>query len=206
MKKILGFLIFLFISNSFADGHVIKAKQSMLYFAGLYPNYLLYLQGDIPNNTKDSWVDKDYWAVLEIDKSSKNHGGEAVILKLKKTTSASPQPEWCVTQGGDKWDGKGPACLKTDKPKKRRPRDSRTNEGGALSLWSPPVPRPDKRRTSDTLALLCPGARRSPTRAVYRRGSGERSGQEKQRLWISIKHREPQTLLPKKTDKTENKQ
>ena len=48
MKKILGFLIFLFISNSLADGHVIKAKQSMLYFAGLYPNYLLYLQGDIP--------------------------------------------------------------------------------------------------------------------------------------------------------------
>ena len=48
----------------------------MLYFAGLYPNYLLYLQGDIPESTKDGWVDKDYWAVLEIDKSSKNHGGE----------------------------------------------------------------------------------------------------------------------------------
>ena len=55
--------------------------------------------------------------MLEIDKSSKNHGGEAVIFKLKKTSTASPQPEWCVTQGGDKWDGKGPACLKTDKPK-----------------------------------------------------------------------------------------
>ncbi len=117
MKKILGFLIFLFISNLVADGHVIKAKQSMLYFAGLYPNYLLYLQGDIPESTKDGWVDKEYWAVLEIDKSSKNHGGEAVIFKLKKTSTASPQPEWCVTQGGDKWDGKGPACLKTDKPK-----------------------------------------------------------------------------------------
>ena len=49
--------------------------------------------------------------------SSKNHGGEAVIFKLKKTSSYSPQPEWCVTQGGEKWDGKGPACLKTNEPK-----------------------------------------------------------------------------------------
>ena len=54
---------------------------------------------------------------IEIDDPSKNHGGEAVIFKLKKTSSYSPQPEWCVTQGGEKWDGKGPACLKTDKPK-----------------------------------------------------------------------------------------
>ena len=35
--------------------------------------------------------------------------------------------------------------------------------------------------------------------ALYRRGTDERNGQEKQRLWISIKHREPQTLIPKKT-------
>jgi hypothetical protein len=64
MKKIVSFLIFLFISSSFADGHVIKAKKSMLYFAGLYPSYLLYLQGDIPENTKVSLVYKDYWSVL----------------------------------------------------------------------------------------------------------------------------------------------
>ena len=31
-----------------------------------------------------------------------------------------------------------------------------------------------------------------------RRGTDERSSQETQRLWISIKHREPQTLIPKK--------
>ena len=40
------------LGKSFADGHVIKAEKSMLYFAGLYPSYLLYLQGDIPENTK----------------------------------------------------------------------------------------------------------------------------------------------------------
>ena len=101
MKKIIliGVLLFSFLGKSFADGHVIKANKSMLYFAGLYPNYILYLQGGIPEDTKDSWVDKDYWAVLEIDDSSKNHGGEAVIFKLKKTSSYSPQPEWCLAMG-----------------------------------------------------------------------------------------------------------
>jgi len=119
MKKFLltVILLFSFLGKTYADGHVISAKKSMLYFAGLYPSYILYLKGGIPDNTKDNWVDKDYWAVLEVDKSSKNHGGEAVILKLKKTSSASPQPEWCVTEGGGKFDGKGPACLNTDKPK-----------------------------------------------------------------------------------------
>ena len=94
----------------------------MLYFAGLYPSYLLYLQGDIPENTKDSWVDKEYWAVLEIDKSSKNHaGGMPSCFKLKKTSKASPQPEWCVTQGGDKLGRKGTCLLKNRQTQKYEP-------------------------------------------------------------------------------------
>ena len=71
MKKIISFILFLYISSSFADGHVIKANKSMLYFAGLYPSYLLYLQGDIPENTKEAWVDKEYWAVLKSIKAVK---------------------------------------------------------------------------------------------------------------------------------------
>ena len=119
MKKVLLSVLILisFFGKLFADEYVIKAEKSMFYFAGLYPNYILYLQGGIPENTQDNWVDKEYWAVLEIDKGSKNHSGEAVIVKMKKTSSYSPQPEWCVTEGGGKFDGKGPACLKTDKPK-----------------------------------------------------------------------------------------
>lgn len=119
MKKILLsiFILLTILGKSFADDYVIKAEKSMLYFAGLYPSYILYLQGGIPENTKDNWVDKEYWGVLEIDSGSKNHAGEAVIFKMKKTSSYSPQPEWCVTEGGGKFDGKGPACLKTDKPK-----------------------------------------------------------------------------------------
>ena len=110
-------LFFILLANSYAKEFVVKAEKSMLYFAGLYPSYILYLKGGIPESFKENWVDKDYWAVLEIDKTSKNHGGEAVIFKMKKTSSYSPQPEWCVTEGGGKFDGKGPACLKTDKPK-----------------------------------------------------------------------------------------
>ena len=30
-----------FLGKSFADDHVIKAEKSMLYFAGLYPSYIL---------------------------------------------------------------------------------------------------------------------------------------------------------------------
>jgi len=96
----------------------IKANEARLYFGGLFPNYIFYMQGGIPEDTPSAWVDKEYWAVLEIDESSKNHGGESTIFKLKRTSNASPQPEWCVTEGGAEFAGKGPACLKTpDDPK-----------------------------------------------------------------------------------------
>ncbi len=55
MKKILLsiFILLTMLGKSFADNYVIKAEKSMLYFAGLYPSYILYLQGGIPENTKD---------------------------------------------------------------------------------------------------------------------------------------------------------
>lgn len=128
MKKFKSFIILIFsisvlnftsynIANS-AEIITIKANEGRLYFGGLFPSYIFYMQGGIPEDTKSAWVDKEYWAVLEIDESSKNHGGESTIFKLKRTSSASPQPEWCVTEGGSEFAGKGPACLKTpDDPK-----------------------------------------------------------------------------------------
>ena len=112
LSKIIFFVV-LISQTLVAEELVVKADSARLYFAGLYPNYILYLQGSIPENTESNWVDKDYWAVLEVDKSSKIHAGESVIFKLKKTSKASPQPEWCVTEGGAEFAGKGPACLKT---------------------------------------------------------------------------------------------
>lgn len=91
----------------------IKSNEARLYFGGLFPSYIFYMQGGIPEDTEAAWVDKEYWAVLEIDESSKVHGGESTIFKLKRSSKASPQPEWCVTEGGAEFAGKGPACLKT---------------------------------------------------------------------------------------------
>ena len=79
------------------------------YFQAIY----FICKVEYPESTETAWVDKEYWAVLEIDKSSKIHGGESTIFKLKRTSKASPQPEWCVTEGGSEFAGKGPACLKT---------------------------------------------------------------------------------------------
>ena len=100
------------IVNS-AEIITIKADEARLYFGGLFPSYIFYMQGGIPEDTASAWVDKEYWAVLEIDESSKVHGGESTIFKLKRSSKASPQPEWCVTEGGAEFAGKGPACLKT---------------------------------------------------------------------------------------------
>ena len=116
---VICFFTFVLIGKVYAaDILTIEANESRLYFGGLYPSYILYLQGGIPEDTESAWVDKDYWAVLEIDSSSRVHAGESVMLKLKKTSKASPQPEWCVTEGGKEFAGKGPACLNTDDPKK----------------------------------------------------------------------------------------
>jgi len=117
----LFFCFFLFISIGkiyAADIISIKANEGRFYFAGLYPGYILYLQGGIPENTESAWVDKEYWAVIEVDSSSRVHAGQSVVVKLKRTSTASPQPEWCVTEGGAEFAGKGPACLNTDDPKK----------------------------------------------------------------------------------------
>jgi len=113
---VLSVFLFFGITHKIANsGEIvtIKSDEARLYFGGLFPSYIFYMQGGIPESTETAWVDKEYWAVLEIDKSSKIHGGESTIFKLKRTSKASPQPEWCVTEGGSEFAGKGPACLKT---------------------------------------------------------------------------------------------
>ena len=114
MKLLFCFFIIMSLSKAFSQEIItIKADEARLYFAGMFPSYIFYMQGGIPEDTEAAWVDKEYWAVLEVDASSKNHGGVSTIFKLKKTTTASPQPEWCVTEGGEEFSGSGPACLKT---------------------------------------------------------------------------------------------
>ena len=50
------------IANS-AEIITIKANEGRLYFGGLFPSYIFYMQGGIPEDTNSAWVDKEYWAV-----------------------------------------------------------------------------------------------------------------------------------------------
>lgn len=92
----------------------ITAENARFYFGGLYPYYSLFLKG-IPDELEDGWVDTPHYAVLDV------HGGpeegQSVVLILTVTSDASPQPEWCVTEGAGDFGGHGPTCINSDDPK-----------------------------------------------------------------------------------------
>ena len=92
----------------------ITAEQARLYFGGLYPAYTLFLKG-VPADLEDAWVDDTYYAVLDVRGGPE--AGQSVILVLRVTSAASPQPEWCVTEGAGEFGGHGPTCLNTDDPR-----------------------------------------------------------------------------------------
>ena len=90
------------IINSDAGGRLIQAA--------MYPIYVIFLKGGDTELQEDNWVDKDYWASLDILEGKDK--GKSVLFKLHPTREASIQPEWCFTAGGEKYDGKGITCLK----------------------------------------------------------------------------------------------
>ena len=77
---------------------------------GFYPNYLVFLKGLDPSTVKTDWVDKEYYAVLDVHEGPE--AGQSAIMTLKKSSDRSPQPEWCKTEGGEEFKGKGITCLK----------------------------------------------------------------------------------------------
>ena len=119
MRKILIATSFLVASFAASAAHAeiltVKGELARLYMQGLYPAYILYLKGGIPEDTSDNWVDQPYWAVLDV------HGGpeagKSLIVRLVNTSESSPQPEWCITEGAEEFGGHGPACINTDAPK-----------------------------------------------------------------------------------------
>ena len=76
---------------------------------GMYPRYLVFLKGLDASTIKTAWVDKEYYAVLDVHEGPE--AGQSVIMTLKKSTDRSPQPEWCKTEGGKSFEGKGVTCL-----------------------------------------------------------------------------------------------
>jgi len=85
----------------------LKATSGRLLHAGLYPSYYVFLKGLDPA-TKTAWVDKPYRAVLDIGAGPEK--GQSVVIDLIPTTAASPNPEWCDTEGGEKFSGGGVTC------------------------------------------------------------------------------------------------
>jgi hypothetical protein len=85
----------------------LKASSGRLLHAGLYPAYFVFLKGLDPA-TKSEWVDKPYRAILDIEAGPEK--GQSVVIDLVPTTQASPNPEWCDTEGGEKFSGGGVTC------------------------------------------------------------------------------------------------
>ena len=75
-----------------------------------YPDYFLFLKGLDGSVIETAWVDKEYYAVLDMHEGPEK--GQSVIVTLKKSSDRSPQPEWCKTEGGEEFSGLGITCLK----------------------------------------------------------------------------------------------
>ena len=92
-----------------AEVLTLRANSGQLLHAGLYPSYYLFLKGvDGATTVRTNWVDKSYKAVIEMKDGPEK--GQSVVMELVPTTDASPNPEWCETEGGEKFAGSGVTC------------------------------------------------------------------------------------------------
>jgi hypothetical protein len=97
-------------SANAAEVLTLKAASGRFLLAGFYPSYMVFLNGLDPAMKIDTaWVDKPYKAVLDIKEGPEK--GQSVVLELVPSTAASPNPQWCATEGGEKFTGGGLTCL-----------------------------------------------------------------------------------------------
>ena len=110
LAVILAFLVaFASVSVTAAEIMTLKATEGR-FKVTFYPDYFLFLKGLDGSKIKTDWVDKEYYAVLDVHEGPEK--GQSVIVTLKKSSDRSPQPEWCKTEGGESFEGKGITCLK----------------------------------------------------------------------------------------------
>ena len=102
------FAAFSSVPVSAAEILTLKAVEGR-FKVTFYPDYFLFLKGLDPSTIKTKWVDKEYYAVLDMHAGPE--AGKSVIVTLKTTTDRSPQPEWCKTEGGENFSGLGITCL-----------------------------------------------------------------------------------------------
>lgn len=98
------------VINSDAGGRLIQAA--------MYPIYVIFLKGGDTASQKSNWVDKNYWASLDILEGPDK--GKSVLFKLHPTRAASVQPEWCFSAGGGDYVGRGITCLNEGSNKELR--------------------------------------------------------------------------------------
>jgi hypothetical protein len=96
------------LSADAAEILTLKTTSGRLLHAGLYPSYVVFLKGLDAPTIRTDWVDKPYRAVLDIKGGPEK--GQSVVIELVPTTAASPNPEWCDTEGGEKFSGGGITC------------------------------------------------------------------------------------------------
>ena len=123
LMKFLIISIFTFLLNiqySFsADKVVINSDAGgRLIQAAMYPIYVIFLKGGDTASQKSNWVDKNYWASLDILEGPDK--GKSVLFKLQPTRAASVQPEWCYSAGGGDYVGRGITCLNEGSNKELR--------------------------------------------------------------------------------------
>ena len=99
---------FAFVPVTAAEIMTLKATEGR-FKVTFYPDYFLFLKGLNPSGIKTDWVDKEYYAVLDLYEGPE--AGQSAIMTLKKTSDRSPQPEWCKTEGGEEFKGLGITCL-----------------------------------------------------------------------------------------------
>ena len=97
-------VVFFTIPVTAAEILTLKATDGRFKIqGGFYPNYLVFLKGLDPSTIKTAWVDKEYYAVLDVHEGPE--AGQSAIMTLKKSSDRSPQPEWCKTEGGENFEG-----------------------------------------------------------------------------------------------------
>ena len=106
---VLGMLAVSFAS---AGEGVQKASSGRFLQAAFYPEYLIFMKGLDPSRTDTAWVDKPTMAVLDILDGPE--AGKSVVVELNPSTDSSPNPQWCRTEGGENFTGRGITCLAGD--------------------------------------------------------------------------------------------
>ena len=107
----LAFIILLKGQSASAEDQVIINGDAggRLVQAAMYPQYVLFLKGGTTADQKANWVDKEYWASLDILEGE--HKGKSVLFTLHPPRRGVTQPQWCYSGGGSKYVGRGITCL-----------------------------------------------------------------------------------------------